>query len=196
VGFPKVTLQVPPVVATIDGRAVVVTAFDARSGVLDDQPQWTLRVHDMVSGAEVAPALRLPVATLAMRTATRSGAPVALVAGIDNTVRIVDLRTAVPGPALTGMRAPVVRLAVAPAAGRTLIVGVVRAPTQAGGAEIRCWDLETGVPVGPVLRGAVADGYLTTGTVDGRAVIVATEDNGSGADRVVIRELDALLGGT
>ena len=196
VGFPNLNLGLAPAVAVIDGRPAVVSVFEPPSVAMGEQPQRLLRVLDMATGTEVTPALSLPVETLALSTATRAGTPVALLAGGDNTVRIVDLRTGVVGAVLTGTRAPVARLAAVPSAGRTLIMGVTRPTGHAAGAEIRCWDLETGDPVGPVLRGPAADGYLTAGTVGDRAVIAATEGNGTDGGRVIVRELDRLLGGS
>jgi hypothetical protein len=196
VGFPNLSLNLAPAVAVIDGRPAVVSAFDPPTVSLGEQRQRLVRVLDMVTGTEVVPALSVPVETVALSTTTRAGTPVALLAGADNTVRIVDLRTGVVSAVLTGTRTPVERFAVVPSGGRTLIMGVTGPTGRAEGAEIRCWDLQSGDPVGPVLRGPAADGYLTAGTVGDRAVIAATEGNGTDGGRVVVRELDTLLGGS
>jgi FOG: WD40 repeat len=104
---------------------------------------------------------------VALTTAERDGAPVAVTGLVDNTLRIWDLRTGTQvGPPLMGHTRSVNSVSTVQVEGRTVLVstaGELGAPQR---AETRFWDLASGAPIGTPLVGHPVGGRLLT-TVGG-----------------------------
>ncbi|WP_232663131.1 hypothetical protein [Pseudonocardia sp. TRM90224] len=192
VSVPGASLSARPVTAVLDGRPVVVTTSDESNGDLIGANEYrVLRVYDMATGAPVGAPLLLPAGIVELRATTRSGRPVAVLGCTDNSVRVVDLSTATVAATLTGHTSAVRQVLVVDLGARTVVMA------EAGGSttsELRFWDLESGQPIGPVLRDHPLAGLLTALRHGDRTLLLGTTAPGVQPGTAAVWSLEDLLG--
>lgn len=155
-----------------DGRPVVVQVDDAGS----------VRSRDLATGEPVgAPSGRSSTQVTLLTVAVRAdGVAVAVTAGVDNRVRVTDLRTGTEAaPPLVGHGRPPTGIVTGRIDGRDVVISTAAVTADPAVSETRFWDLGTGAAIGGPLRGhPLSQQVRGIGEVGGRTLLLGTDEQG------------------